>query len=142
MAKTYRHSVLRRFSNAAVMSMLRSGLAPSNYALLTVVGRKSGRGRSTPVRPIRYGGALWLVAPYGAVQWVRSARAAGEVTLTIRGIPQGYRVIECGPDESAPVLREYVRAVPVTRPYFDAKPDDPPERFAAEADRHPVFRLE
>jgi hypothetical protein len=31
--------------------------------------------------------------------------------------------------------------VPVTRPYFDARPDDPVERFAAEAAEHPVFRL-
>jgi hypothetical protein len=29
----------------------------------------------------------------------------------------------------------------VTAPYFDAKPGDPVERFAAEADKHPVFEI-
>ena len=27
------------------------------------------------------------------------------------------------------------------RPWFDAKPEDADEAFAAEAERHPVFRL-
>ena len=142
MAKTYRPTMWRRLSNAVVMSMLRSGLAPQNYALLTVVGRSSGRGRSTPVRPVHHGGSVWIVSPYGEVQWVRNARAAGEVTLTVRGIPQGHRVVESGPEESAPVLKEYVNVVPVSRRYFDARPADPLELFAAEAHRHPVFRLE
>jgi hypothetical protein len=39
------------------------------------------------------------------------------------------------------VLKVYVRRVPITAPYFDAKKDDPVEQFVAEADRHPVFRL-
>jgi hypothetical protein len=39
------------------------------------------------------------------------------------------------------ILRDYVRAVPVTRPYFNARPDDPIDRFAEEAAEHPVFRL-
>jgi hypothetical protein len=26
-------------------------------------------------------------------------------------------------------------------PYFEAKPPDPAERFAAEADKHPVFEI-
>ena len=41
----------------------------------------------------------------------------------------------------APVLRQYAREVPVTRPFFDAGPDGPLEAFAAEATRHPVFRI-
>ncbi len=32
-----------------------------------------------------------------------------------------------------------MREVKVTRPYFDAQPDDDVATFAAEADRHPVF---
>lgn len=142
MAKTYRLTPLRRLANAVITSMLRAGMAPRNYAMLTVVGRKTGRARSTPVRLIHHGGSSWLVSPYGEVAWVLNARAAGELTLTIQGVPEAYRVVECAPAESAPVLKEYARAVPITRPYFDADSDDPPERFAAEADRHPVFRLE
>jgi hypothetical protein len=29
----------------------------------------------------------------------------------------------------------------LTLPYFDAKLDDPVERFAAEADKYPVFEI-
>jgi hypothetical protein len=41
----------------------------------------------------------------------------------------------------APVLRRYIADVPITRPYFDASADSPLEAIAAEAGRHPVFRL-
>lgn len=33
-------------------------------------------------------------------------------------------VRELPPEEQAPILRQYVREVKVTRPYFDAQPDD------------------
>ncbi len=39
------------------------------------------------------------------------------------------------------MLREYVRNIRVVRPFFDAGPESLPEEFAAEAERHPVFRL-
>ena len=42
---------------------------------------------------------------------------------------------------AAPVLREYLRKTPVTKAYFDAGADSPLEDFAAEAPRHPVFRI-
>ena len=34
-----------------------------------------------------------------------------------------------------------ITRVPITRPYFDAKPDSPLAAFIAEAPRHPVFAL-
>jgi len=48
------------------------------------------------------------------------------------------RVRQC---RSGSVLKVYVRRVPITAPYFDAKRSDPVEAFVAEAHRHPVFRL-
>ncbi len=78
MAKTYRLTPLRRLGNAVITSMLRAGMAPRNYAMLTVAGRKTGRARSTPVRLIHQGGSSWLVSPYGEVAWVHNARAAAE----------------------------------------------------------------
>jgi len=50
-------------------------------------------------------------------------------------------IVELGPQESAPVLKEYLKRVPTVRPYFDATPDSPLEVFVAEAARHPVFRI-
>jgi hypothetical protein len=43
--------------------------------------------------------------------------------------------------QAAPVLQQYLKRVPVVRPFFDAGPDSPLEEFAAEASRHAVFRL-
>jgi len=139
--KTYRLGITRRGANAAIKALVASGLVSGHYALLTVRGRSTGRPYTTPVRLIERDGQRWLVAPYGAVSWVRNARAAGEVTLR-RGRHRWIATVtECDAQQSAPVLRDYVRAVPVTRPYFDARPDDPIDRFAEEAAAHPVFRL-
>ena len=51
-------------------------------------------------------------------------------------------VRELPPAESAPVLKRYVAEVPITRPYFDARPDALLAAFVAEAPRHPVFLIE
>lgn len=42
---------------------------------------------------------------------------------------------------AGPVLQRYLRDVGVTAPFFDAKRDDPANRFIGEAPRHPVFKL-
>ena len=86
-------------------------------------------------------GTRWLVAPYGEREWVKNARAAGEVGLTRARKTTRHRVDEVGPEEAAPVLREYLRTARIVKPFFDATPDAPLEAFAAEASRHPVFRL-
>jgi deazaflavin-dependent oxidoreductase (nitroreductase family) len=109
--------------------------------VLTVRGRKSGRRYSTPVQLVLGGGERWLVAPYGEVGWVRNARAAGEVELTRARRTTRHRIEELGPEEAAPVLREYLRGTPIVRPYFEASRNAPLEAFAAEATDHPVFRL-
>jgi deazaflavin-dependent oxidoreductase (nitroreductase family) len=109
--------------------------------VLTVPGRKSGLLRSTPVLLVFLDGRRWLVAPYGERDWVKNARAAGAVELTRAGKTERLRVEAVGPEEAAPVLREYLRRTSVVKPYFDATKDSPLEEFAAEAARHPVFRL-
>jgi deazaflavin-dependent oxidoreductase (nitroreductase family) len=139
MARTFRPTRIRRLLNALVRPLARLGLAPHVY-VLTVPGRTTGKPHSTPVRLIE-NGRRWLVAPYGEVGWVRNARAAGTVTLDRRGRSETVAIEEVGPEEAAPVLREYVRKVPVVRPYFEVDRNAPVEAFAAEAARHPVFRL-
>jgi hypothetical protein len=44
-------------------------------------------------------------------------------------------------EKSAPVLRDYLKRVPIARPYFDVTPDPPLQDFQTEAARHPVLRL-
>jgi deazaflavin-dependent oxidoreductase (nitroreductase family) len=138
--KTYQRSRFHRAENLLTRALTRVGLIPRSY-VLTTVGRKSGQERRNPVTVVDLDGRQWLVAPYGVVSWVLNARAAGEVRLTRRLTTTRYTVRQVGPEESGPVLKEYVTVASVPRPYFAATVDDPPEAFAREADRHPVMQL-
>lgn len=142
MARTFRGGRLKRLSNLPVRALLSLGIAPPSYRLLTVPGRRSGAPHSTPVQVIAVGGHRWLVAPYGEVAWVRNARAARAVTLSTGRKRERVGVTEVGPAEGAPVLRRYLEKVRVARPYFDVTVRSPAEDFAAEAPRHPVFRIQ
>jgi deazaflavin-dependent oxidoreductase (nitroreductase family) len=141
-ARPYRLTGLRRVGNVLMTALLRAGVAPAHTYLLTVVGRKSGRRYSTPVRLVEDAQTRWLVSPYGERAWVANARAAGVVELSRGRRIERLRIEEVGPEEAAPVLRRYVEEVgSVVHPFFDASPGDPVEAFAAEAHAHPVFRL-
>jgi deazaflavin-dependent oxidoreductase (nitroreductase family) len=113
MAKKYETTPMIRFFNGLMGMFIRIGLGPPGIYLLTVRGRKTGKLYSTPVSPIERGGERWLVSPYGEMNWVRNARAAGEVMLTRGGKTETLEVQEVGALEV----------------------------FAAEATKHPVFRL-
>jgi deazaflavin-dependent oxidoreductase (nitroreductase family) len=141
LAATYRLSPGRRAANHVVRMLIRLGLMPGPTYLLTVPGRRTGRPLSTPVTLVVEGSARWLVAPYGEVGWVRNTRAAGKVTLSRGGKSETVTVRELPAADAAPVLQRYVTRVPITRPYFDARPDSPLATFEAEATRHPVFEL-
>ena len=141
MAAMYRLGMWHRLLNALVRTLLRVGLGPRHTYLLTVRGRRTGTRYSTPVTLMEEGTNRWRVAPYGEVSWVRNARAAGQVTLSRGHRSETVAIVELGSEESAPVLKQYVTEVPITRPFFDAKPDSPLEAFVAEAPRHPVFRI-
>ena len=141
MATTYRLSPSRRAANRLVRLLLKLGLMPGPTYLLTVPGRRTGRPLSTPVTLVEDGDRRWLVAPYGDVAWVRNARAAGQVTLSRGRRSETLPIRELSPAEAAPLLQRYITRVPITRPYFDVKPDSPLAAFIAEAPRHPVFHL-
>jgi deazaflavin-dependent oxidoreductase (nitroreductase family) len=141
MARTYQLSAWRRAANLLVRTLLRAGVGPPRTYLLTVRGRTSGHAYSTPVTLVEVGGVWWLVAPYGEVAWVRNARAAGEVILSRGRRVVPVALVESPPAEAAPVLKRYIADVPITRPYFDVTPAAGPAAFAAEASRHPVFRV-
>ncbi|WP_433179605.1 nitroreductase family deazaflavin-dependent oxidoreductase [Actinoallomurus sp. CA-150999] len=141
MAKTYRVGAGTKFINGVFGVMTRLGRGKSYRHILTVRGRKTGEPRSTPVDVMRNGDQRWLVAAYGVSNWVRNARVAGEVQLARGRYRETLRVVEVAPEDSVPVLRQYLREVPITRAYFDVTLDSTDEEFAAEASRHPVFRL-
>ena len=141
MAAIYRLGLWRRAANVLVRTLLSWGLGPPHTYLLSVRGRQSRQVCSTPVTLVEEGGLRWLVAPYGPVGWVRNARAAGEVALSRGGRTEAVVVFELEPAEAAPVLQRYLRQVPITRRYFDVTVESSVSAFAAEAPRHPVFRV-
>jgi hypothetical protein len=81
------------------------------------------------------------VAPYGTVNWVLNARAAGKVTIARGGHAEEFTITELPVEERAPVLKQYITLFPITRPYFDARPSDPVEKFIPEAQWRPVFKI-
>jgi len=141
MAARYRLSLWRRGVNALVRVLLGWGLGPRHTYLLTVRGRKTGRLYSTPVTLVEQRGQRWLVAPYGEVAWVRNARATRQVTLSRGGQSKTVAIVELGPEQAAPILKDYLTQVPITRHFFDVTPESPLDAFATEAPRHPVFFL-
>ena len=128
MAARFEQTRLRRLGNSLIGPLARLGLAGRRTHVLTVLGRKTGRPRSTPVQLIFLDGQRWLVAPYGEGDWVKNARAAGAVELTRARRTERVLVDEVGPEEAAPVLREYLRHTPIVKPYFDATADSPLRR--------------
>ena len=141
MAKTYKVGSGTRVANVPFKLMARLGLGADYRHILSVRGRRTRKVYSVPVDVMSDGDGRWLVAPYGVVGWVRNARAAREVTLARGGHRETVRVEELSAEECAPVLRKYLREVPVTRPYFDVTPDSSDQEFTAEAAKHPVFRV-
>ena len=129
-AKTYRPTLVRRLGNVLIAPLARLGFAGKRTCILTVRGRRTGRRYSTPVQLLLRDGERWLVAPYGERQWVKNARAAGSVELTRALRTERVRVEEVDPETAEPILREYFRKTPVTRPYDTGDPA-----------RHPVFRI-
>jgi deazaflavin-dependent oxidoreductase (nitroreductase family) len=150
--QTYRHSLTLRVANRIMTALIKLGIPVRGSgvptALLTVAGRKSGLPRTTPVALLADGqGDGWrLMAPYGAVDWVKNLRAAGSGTITVGGRSFGVTARELTPAEGAPLLRQALAsASPMLRkafaPYFDTPPEAPLVEWEDEAGRHPVFQL-
>jgi deazaflavin-dependent oxidoreductase (nitroreductase family) len=140
-AKTYTVTGGVRAGNRFMGTLLRLGIGPKPMRLLTTIGRSSGLPRTTPVTLVEGDDGRWLVAPYGPVNWVHNARAAGQVTLRRGQKVETVKVEEATPEQAAPILKRYLTSYRIVRPYFDVTPDSPLEAFAAEAARHPVFRI-
>lgn len=141
MSKPFQYSLDRRIINHIILWLLKIGRAPSIYYLLTIPGRKTGQPHSVPLVIIEQDAHRWLVAPYGEVDWVKNARASGTVTLTHRKDTEESSIRELTATEAAPILKKYLEAYPLTKPYFESTVDDPPENFEADAKTRPVFEL-
>src|SRR5437763_14083372 len=104
MAKKYRLGFARRTANILVLALLRTGVKFGTTSLLTVRGRKSGQPYTIPVTLVERDNQRWLVAPYGAVNWVLNARVAGQVTLTRGRRSETVDLVELDAAEADPIL--------------------------------------
>jgi deazaflavin-dependent oxidoreductase (nitroreductase family) len=141
MARTYRSKFLTKVVNAAVRRSVERGRGDPRRHLLTTIGRKSGLERIVPLTIVEVNGHRWLVSPYGWVSWALNLRTAGGGVLSRGGLSQPFKADQVDSDEAAPVLRHYLETVPIVRPYFDVTRKSSLDDIAAEAPRHPVFRI-
>jgi len=141
--RAYRPSLPLRVANRMLRRMLARGKGPAFMRLLTVAGRRSGQPRTTPVVPVQRDGNVWVVSPYGDVDWVRNVRATGRLELARGEDHVLYDAHEVDAHDAVPVLRAYL-SMPsklFVRGHFDVTADSTDEAITAEAPRHPVFAL-
>lgn len=132
----------KRIFNPLVSALMRVGVSLQGSRILTVRGRKTGKAYSTPVNPLAWQGARYLVAPRGATGWVRNIRAAREGELRLGRRREQIRVEEVADAEKPPLLRDYLRKWKWEAGKFFHLPDNPTdEQIAAVAPDHPVFRI-
>jgi hypothetical protein len=135
-------SALERVFNRAFGALVGMGLAPRDYYLLQVRGRKSGRVYGTPVSLVALHGVRFLVAPRGRTQWVRNAEASGEIVLKRGSGQRRFRLRALADADKPPVLSTYLgRYHSAVQRYFPLPAGAPTHAFAAIAARYPVFEL-
>jgi deazaflavin-dependent oxidoreductase (nitroreductase family) len=104
---------------------------------LSVIGRRSGRWRTTPVAVLEYEGERYLVSYRGESEWVRNLRAAGgRARLRQKGHVEEITVTEVPVKERAPMLDVYAERYgrfPTVATVLRALPDP---------SDHPIFRIE
>ena len=132
-----------RIFGRLLVFLIRIGLVRGHFFVLEVRGRQSGRTISLPVDPIELDGCCYLVCARGNSNWVRNARAAGEVVLVRAMRRRRYAVHELPPGMRPPVLKAYLDhyAREVQR-FFPIPKGSAVEVFDDLAMRYPVFELQ
>lgn len=113
--------------------------------VLTVVGRKSGKPRSTPISPMTVDGKRYVVGGFPGADWVRNAQANPNAVLTQGRRSQQVRMVELTADEARPLLRVFPVEVPTGVSFMKNAglvAEGTPEEFEALAGRCPVFRFD
>jgi len=138
-----RPNAIERIFGRILVALIRIGLVGGHFYVLEVRGRKSGRTIALPVDPIECDGRRYLVCARGNSNWVRNARAAGEILLVRGRYRRRFAVRELPPDLRAPVLKAYLDsyASEVQR-FFPVPKGSPVAAFDELAPRFPVFELQ
>jgi hypothetical protein len=134
-------AIERAFGRALVL-LIRVGLVRGHFYVLEVRGRRSGRVISLPVDPLDLGGKRYLVCARGESNWVKNARAAGDVILMRALRRRHFAVREVAPDARPPILKAYLdRYAAEVQRFFSVPKGSPEAAFNALAGRYPVFEL-
>ena len=129
--------------NALISAAMRLGVSVLGSRILEVPGRSSGQPRRTPVNLLTVDGERYLVAPRGETQWVRNLRASGGGRLLLGRHAESFIAQELPDEQKTTVLRAYLRRWKAEVGVFfeGVGPDSSEQELAAEAPKHPVFRL-
>ena len=129
--------------NPLVALLMRLGMSVRGSRVLAVQGRKTGKWYTTPVNPLPFEGARYLVAPRGNTHWVRNIRASGTGELRLGRKRETIRVEELPDATKVPLLRAYLKywAWEVGQFFGGVKADAPEEDLRRIAPDHPVFRI-
>jgi hypothetical protein len=133
----------RNVFNPLVAGLSRRGVSLAGSRVLEVQGRKSGEWRQTPVNPLPYEGARYLVAPRGTTQWVRNIRVSGKGKLVGKGTEE-FSVTEVADADKPAILRAYLAKWKwEVGAFFDGVgPDSSDADLLRVAPDHPVFRID
>lgn len=138
-----RPGAVERIFGRILVSLVRIGLVRSHFYVLEVRGRRSGRTLSLPVDLLDLAGRRYLVCARGNSNWVRNARAAGEVVLVRAMRRRRYAVRELAPDMRPPVLKAYLdRFANEVQRFFPVPKGSTTEAFSELAPHYPVFELQ
>jgi len=113
--------------------------------VLTVIGRRSGKPRSTPITPMTVDGKRYVVGGFPGADWVRNAQANPNAVLTRGRTSEQVRMVEMPVDEARPLLRVFPVEVPTGVSFMKNAglvTDGTPEEFEALAGRCAVFRFD
>ena len=134
---------LDRIFGRALVFLIRIGLVRGHFYVLEVRGRNSGRTISLPVDPLDLAGQRYLVCARGNSNWVRNARAAGEIVLIRALRRRRYSTRELSPDLRPPILKaDLDRFAGEVQRFFPGPQGSAVEAFNDLAARYPVFVLQ
>jgi len=132
-----------RATNVVFRWLAEAGISIAGTRALRVRGRKTGQLRGVVVNLMTVDGRDYVVSPRGNTQWVRNARAAGEVEMGPRWRSRTVRISEVADDAKLDLLKRYL-----DRWYWEVKghvggltPQSTDEQIRAVAPSIPIVEL-
>ena len=100
--------LVARATNGVFRWLAEAGISIAGTRALRVRGRTTGKLRGVVVNLMTVDGRDYVVSPRGNTQWVRNARAAGEVEMGPRWRGRTVRISEVADDAKLDLLKRYL----------------------------------